>query len=221
MINVAIVDDQQLFRESLSDLLHSDPSISCINQCANGADFLAHLQQPATQIPDIVLLDLEMPVMNGIELNEVIQKTHPGLKVIILSMHANGKLIASLIKAGVDGYLTKNCDKAELLQAIKMVHQHGHYINTTTMLALRQNEQSKMNTLHNVNNIPIDLSKREVEILRLICSEYSNIEIADKLFISPRTVEGHRNSIIQKIGCKNSAGLILFALRNSIFVPPF
>lgn len=221
MINIAIVDDQQLFRETLVDAVQSDGTVRCGLQCSNGRDLLCLLEDTAAERPEIVLLDLEMPVMDGIELNDILQKKYPGIKVIILSIHANERLIASLIKAGASGYLSKNCEKKELLRAIKMVHEQGFYINAYTMHAIQQHSNDKAGTMYNVNNIPINLSKREVEILRLICKEYSNADIAAELFISARTVEGHRNNIIQKIGCKNSAGMVLFALRYSIFTPPF
>jgi len=221
VIKVAIIDDQQLFRESLADALLCDPTIACGLQSANGDAFLQALQQPGAFRPDIVLLDLEMPVMNGIELNGILQKIYSSVKVIILSVHANEKLIASLIKAGVSGYLTKNCGKEEVLRAIHMVHDHGYYLNSNTMQAIQRQNDARIGTLYNVNNIPISLSKREVAVLQLICTEYGTAEIASELFISPRTVEGHRASMIQKIGCRNTAGLILFAIRHSIFVPSF
>lgn len=220
MINIALVDDQQLFRESLVDAVQSDDTISCVMQCANGKEFLSILEC-ASEMPHVVLLDLEMPVMDGIVLNDVLQRKYPDLKVIVLSIHANDRLVASLIKTGVSGYLSKNCDKKELLKAIKMVHEQGFYINADTMRAIQQHSHDKVGIVYNVNNIPINLSKREVEILTLICKEYSNADIAAELFISQRTVEGHRNNIIQKIGCKNIAGMVLFALRYSIFTPPF
>lgn len=221
MITIAIVDDQQLFRESLVNLLNTVNEFHCVLQCSNGSELLATLQQNKGIQPSIVLLDLEMPVMNGVETNKILQDQYPDIKVVILSVHANERLIASLIRDGADGYLTKNCDKEELVNAIQMLYHHGYYVNKMTLQAIQQNAGSKTNTLQNTNNIPVSLSKRETEILQLICMEYSNAEIAAKLFLSARTVEGHRNNLLNKTGCKNSAGLVLFAIRHHIYTMPF
>lgn len=221
MISIAIVDDQQLFRESLVNLLSTEPDIHCLLQCGNGADFLTELSHNPGLQPSVLLLDLEMPVMNGVELNKILQEQYPDIKVVILSVHANQRLISSLIKDGADGYLTKNCDKEELVNAIRMLHHNGYYINKMTLQAMQQNNTGRISNPLNINNIPVSLSKRETEILQLICMEYSNAEIAAKLFLSARTVEGHRNNLLSKVGCKNSAGLVLFAIRHHIFSVPF
>ncbi len=220
MIRVALIDDQQLFRESLSNLLNSISNVFTVQSFAGAEEFLDFLQD-CRQLPEIVLLDLEMPGMNGIDLNNQLQKKYPQIKVIILSVHANEKLIASMIRSGADGYLTKNCDKEELIKAVQNVHEQGYYINKKTMQAIQQNSFLKKNTLENVNGLPIELSKRETEILQLICKEHSNTEIAAHLFLSVRTVEGHRNSILQKTGCRNTAGLVLFAVRHQLCLDIF
>ena len=159
--------------------------------------------------------------MNGIELNAQLQKQYPDLRVVILSTHANDRLIASLIKDGAHGYLTKNCDKQELTDALNMVHNAGYYINKATLMAIQHAPSNQAAGLKNLAGIPIELSQREIEVLELICKEYSTAEIAEKLFISPRTVEGHRVNMLQKTNCKNVAGLVLFAIRHSIYTIPF
>jgi DNA-binding NarL/FixJ family response regulator len=216
MVKIAIIDDQGLFRESLANLIRGEAGLSCMMLCDSATQFLLAIQKGGAVLPDILLLDLEMPGMNGIELNGILQKQYPAIKIIILSVHANEKLIASLIREGADGYLTKNCEKKELIGAIHMVNEQGFYINKMTMQAMQQHARQVSGPLHNVNGIPLDLTKREVEILKLICQEYSSGEIAEKLFLSPRTVEGHRNNLVQKIGCKNIAGLV-FAIRHHIY----
>jgi DNA-binding NarL/FixJ family response regulator len=216
MITIALIDDQRLFRESLGNLIREIPGISCLYQCDGGAEFLAAIGKEGAAVPEVILLDLEMPGMNGIELNQLLQIKYPAIKVIILSVHAQEKLIASLIREGADGYLTKNCDRTELAEALEMVHRHGYYINKMTLEAIRNHARLTPAPIRNSNGIPIDLTKRETEILSLICYEYSNEEIAARLYLSPRTVEGHRLSLAQKIGCKNTAGLVIFAVRYGI-----
>jgi len=159
---------------------------------------------------------MEMPGMDGIELNEILHKKFPSIKVIVLSVHANERLIARMIEAGASGYLIKNCDKEELLSAIHSVMSTGHYINAQVIKAIQHMAGKKNKRLKNISHIDIELSEREKEILSLICKEYSNADIAEKLFISIRTVEGHRNNLLMKTGCKNTAGLVVFALKNQL-----
>lgn len=220
MIRLALIDDQQLFREGITNLLNSITDTFSVESFDSAKAFLAYLLH-CEALPEIVLLDLEMPEMNGIDLNNYLQKVYPQIKIIILSVHANDKLIASLIRSGADGYLTKNCDKEELIRAVKNVHEQGFYINKCTMQALQQNSFIKKSVSENVNGIPIELSKRETEVLQLICKEKSNAEIAAQLFLSVRTVEGHRNSLLQKTGCRNTAGLVLFAIRQHLYLDIF
>ena len=215
-ICIGIVDDQKLFRESLATLISTMPNYELVMQAENGVDCLEELKTISAQ-PDIILLDLEMPIMDGIELNEQLQKYYPDVKKIILSVFSKERLIARMINAGANGYLIKNCDKEELFLAIHSVYENGFYMNAQVMKAL-QNSSALINKgLKNLNNIAIELSVREKEILQYICKEYQNAEIANELFISIRTVEGHRKNLLQKIGCKNTAGLTLFAVKHKIY----
>jgi two-component system, NarL family, response regulator DegU len=216
MIPIAIVDDQRLFRESLGNLIRGLPGFSCICSCGGGEEFLEAIGKEGGSIPQVVLLDLEMPGMNGIELNRILQVRYPVIRVIILTVHAREKLIASLIREGADGYLTKNCDRDELVEALEMVSTQGYYINKMTLQAMRNHARISPAPVRNSAGIPIDLSKRETEVLALICRECRNEEMAAQLYLSPRTVEGHRLNLIQKIGCRNTAGLVLFAVRHGI-----
>ncbi|MGN7785616.1 response regulator transcription factor [Niabella sp. 22666] len=214
-LNIALVDDQLLFRQGIAALIHSVPDFSLVLQAENGADFLEKMKMEKS-LPDLVLVDMEMPVMNGIELNEQMQKLYPDIKIIILSVHAKERLIAQMIHAGASGYLLKNCDKDELITAIRAVYTNGFYINEHTLKAIQTIAPLK-NTLKGPNGIALELSVREREILLLICKEYSNIEIGQKLFISSRTVEGHRNNLLMKTGCRNTAGLVIFAVKSHIY----
>lgn len=213
-IKITLVDDQQLFRQGLAFLINSIAEFELLFEADHGEDFLQKIEHHVH--PQIVLLDMEMPVMNGIDLNEQLHKQYPHIKVIILSVHDKERLIIRMIQAGACGYLLKNCDKEELVAAVKTVHHSGFYLNEQVLKAM-QNSSPRKQEIKNIDGIPIDLSSREKEILQLICREYSNVEIAEKLFISPRTVEGHRNNLLTKTGCRNTAGLVIFAVKSHLY----
>jgi DNA-binding NarL/FixJ family response regulator len=141
--------------------------------------------------------------------------------VIVLTIYFRNVFISRVIRNGAAGYLLKNCDKNELINAIHTVVKTGFYLNQLALQAIRNASPEKQNIIRNFNNIPIELTPREKEILLLICQEYSNIEIAHKLFISARTVEGHRNNLIAKVGCRNTAGLVVFAVKHDLIQVTF
>jgi DNA-binding NarL/FixJ family response regulator len=215
-ITISLIDDQQLFRKGLAELIKSVPDFTLVSEAENGKDFINQLEAGA-QLPNIALIDMHMPEMNGVELNEVLQKKYPSIKVIVLSVYDQERFIGKMVEAGVCGYLTKNCEIEELKLAIYSTHKNGFYFNQTTVLAMRKASQYKSTDIKNINHIAIELTEREKEILILLCKELTNNEIAEKLFISTRTVEGHRNNLLQKTGCKNSAGLVIFAIRNGLY----
>ena len=215
MIRIALTDDQLLFRQGLASLISGVSGLELVMEADNGIDCLEKLSSMPDP-PDIILMDMEMPGTDGIELNKALHAKYPSIKVIVLSVHANERLIAHMIEAGASGYLVKNCDKEELLAAIDSVISSGYYISTNVLKAIQAAAGKKNKTLKNVSHIDIDISEREKEILGLICKELSNAEIAEKLFISIRTVEGHRNNLLLKTGCKNTAGLVVFAIKNKL-----
>jgi DNA-binding NarL/FixJ family response regulator len=139
------------------------------------------------------------------------------MKVIVLSGHARERLIARMIEAGSSGYLVKNCDKEELVTAIYSVGKNGFYINAQVLKAMQVTAGQKGKPLRNSNYIPIELTAREKEVLLRICRELSNAEIAAQLHLSIRTVEGHRNNLLAKTGCRNTAGLVVFAVKYGIY----
>ncbi len=145
---------------------------------------------------------MDMPGMNGIKLNEILHEQYPQIKVIILSMHISPSLIAQMIHAKASAYLEKNCDKAELVLAIQSVYKTGFYFNRNVLEAIQSNAivQSSRQTV--LDNMPVKLSNREKQIIELVCNEHSNMEIANQLHISPRTVEGHRINLLNKIAIK-------------------
>lgn len=215
IINVALVDDQVLFREGIASLIRNEEGYSLTLEADSGLDFLARLKE-MDELPDILLMDMEMPGMDGMQLNDELRKKFPSIKVIVLSVHAGERLMARMIHAGACGYLLKNCNKAELLNAIQSVFNNGFYITPGVLKAI-QSPAAHAKGVTNIQSIPIEISPRESEVLQLICMEHSNAEIAEKLFISVRTVDGHRNNLLAKTGCHNTAGLVLFAVKHRIF----
>lgn len=213
-VRIALVDDQKLFRQSLSALLL--PTYQVVMEAENGTDCLTQLGA-MEMLPDIILMDMEMPGMDGIELNELLQKQYPGIKVIVLSVHAKERLVARMIESGASGYLLKNCDKEELLAAIHTVVKTGFYINAQVLKAIQGASGSRTKSRNNLTQLAIEFSPREKEVLILICKEYTNAEIAKQLFISIRTTEGHRTNLLAKTGCHNTAGLVLFAVKTNLF----
>jgi DNA-binding NarL/FixJ family response regulator len=213
---IAIVDDQQLFRQGLASLINSVPGLELLLEAETGKELMDKLRL-APVLPDILLMDMKLPDTNGMDLNALLQKEYPAIRVIVVSMYEQERLIYRMIEAGACGYLAKNCDKQELITAINTTMKSGFYFNYTSMKAMRNAASFKKHGLRNINDIPFDLTEREEEVLQRICKEFTNAEIAAQLFISVRTVDGHRNNLLMKTGCKNTAGLVVFAIRYGLF----
>jgi DNA-binding NarL/FixJ family response regulator len=212
-IRLALADDQVLFRQGIAAIISSEAGFALEMEADNGLDFLSNLTKMEL-LPDIVLMDMEMPGMDGMELNEKLHQQYPSIKVIVLSVHDSERLMARMIQAGACGYLFKNCNKEELVNAIRNVFNNGFYITPVVLKAIQS--PAAKGSITNIQSVAIELSQREKEVLCLICEEYSNAEIAEKLFISVRTVDGHRNNLLAKTGCHNTAGLVLFAVKHRI-----
>ncbi len=219
-ISVAIVDDQNLFRQSLALLINSVEEFTLVTDSAGGQEFLNTLKTTTTPV-DVAVIDMDMPGMNGIELNKALHEQHPEIKVIILSVHVNEALITKMINAGAASYLAKNCDKDELILAINTVHKTGFYFNNDALNAIRNSANHRNTSQTILSGLQIALTRREKQVLELICKEFNNAEIADQLYLSVRTVEGHRNNLIIKTNCRNTAGLVLFAIKFGLFEIPF
>ena len=213
-IYVAIADDEALFRKGLSLLLEEDPEISVIIDAGNGQELLDALTT-AERLPKVLLLDLKMPVLDGIETAKILKNDYPEINFIVLSTHFSKAFIVNMIELGAAGYLPKNSEPTEVIQTIRAVHEKGFYYNTTVLEVVREymltKKIPKLGTLHEE-----PLTSREQEILQLICEQYTSSEIAEKLFISRRTVEGHRNNLLLKLGCRNVAGLVVYALQHDL-----
>ncbi len=212
-IHVAIAEDQRLFRECLVSLLNDIERIQVIIEASNGKDLLEKLYN-ASPTPQVVLLDLTMPEMNGLDTTRHLKKLFPQMKIIILSVHSEERHIVHMVGEGVNGYLVKNSELSEVIQAVKAVHEKGFYFNESILRAIHSGMGNKHEKSYNPNS---PLTAREKEILELICQEYTTQEIADKLFLSGRTVDGHRNNLLEKTGARNTAGLVIYALRHELF----
>lgn len=208
-LTVFIVDDHNLFREGLSFLLSNSKFISEIHQAENGSDFLEKIK---TVKPDIVLMDIEMPKMNGIETTIQTLRLIPECKIIALSMYGNENYYSQMIDAGAKGFLLKNSKFEAVQQAIKEVYEGNNYFSPEILNAIIQNLNKKKTPHKNT-----ELSEREIEVLYQICKGFSNQEIADLLFISKRTVDKHRENILLKTQSKNTAELVVFAIKNGYF----
>ena len=208
-INIVIADDHKLFRKGIIALLEDFDFIGEIEEASNGAELLK-LLAGMQNLPDVILLDLRMPVMDGVEAQQKIRNLYPGVKVIILTMEDDEQYILHLISEGVNGYLLKNADPDEMENAILKVVEKGFYFSDDiSMLVLKNlNKKDKAEAVFNP-----DFTEKELKVLELICKEYSNSEIAEACDISIRTAEGYRQKLVEKSGAKNIAGLVVLALK--------
>jgi len=211
MIKVILVDDHTLIRDGLKSLLKSERSIQIIGEAENGQQLLEMLDHTST---DVIMLDLNMPIMDGFETLEHLKEKYPQVKVLILTMLDQKSYVHKVRNSGATGYVLKTAGREELVHAIKTVASGSSFICSEVALnLLNQNNGAEEYTLKKDGT---DLSKREMEVLRLIAEGYTNAEIADKLFASKRTIESHRQHLIEKTKARNTATLIKFALQQGL-----
>lgn len=208
--NVMIVDDHTLFRNGLKLLINETPNLKIGSEASNGKEFLEKI---ALERPDIVLLDISMPEMDGIEAAEAALTQYPDLPIITLSMYGEEDYYFKMVSLGVKGFLLKNSDIAEVISAIETVCDGGSYFSQELLFNLVSSLKSSSESIAPSAQ---DISDREKEILLLICKGLSNQEIGDQLFISKRTVDKHRANILSKTSCKNTANLVVYAIKNKI-----
>jgi DNA-binding NarL/FixJ family response regulator len=205
-INIAIVDDHTLFRNGVAALMGEFAELKVVFEAENGGQ-MQHLLLKNT-LPQVILMDINMPIMDGYEATKWLKEKYPQIKVLALSMFEDDKAVIKMIKCGANGYVLKESRPSELLTAIKTIHEKGTYINELVSGKL----------LRSVSGAePSDLTNKEIEFLKLCCSELTYKEIAIKLFISHRTVDNYRESLFLKLNMKTRTGLVLYAIQNEIF----
>ena len=208
MIEIVIADDHQMFSDGIAVLVESLCDCKVVNKIENGRDLLEYL---ATNDPDIILLDINMPEINGIDASKIILKKYPDVKIIMLSMYKEPEIISELLEMGVHGYVLKDADKDELRKAIDIVGEGDKYFDSRVLRIF-------MNKFNSTNKISEDTSftPRELDILRYITQGFTSYKIAKKLFISVNTVNTHRKNLMIKSGTNNSASLIKYAYEKGL-----
>ncbi|KAA6441612.1 response regulator transcription factor [Dyadobacter flavalbus] len=214
-LKLGIADDHELFRKGFISMLSSVPDFEFILEAANGQELLDRLPG---HTPDIVFMDLQMPVMDGIQATEAAFERFPNIKVIVVSMYNEDRFVIHMLEKGVQGYLLKDTSPDEVEKAIRRVDEEGFYYNDFVSKAMHRKMVTRQINKHPFfpNACNVALSSREKEVLQLICDGLSTTEISDKLFISVRTVEGHRLRVLEKTGTKSTAAAVAFAYKNQL-----
>ncbi|MEW7288948.1 response regulator [Aquimarina sp. 2304DJ70-9] len=209
--SVVIVEDHILLSQALSGLVDGFAKFKILYICKNGKELLTRFKDPKN-IPDIVLMDINMPIMNGIETTAVLKEEYPEVKVLALSVEEDEKTILKMLRAGAKGYLLKDTEKSILENALVEIQETGFYHtkNVTNLLLGSLNPKSEDNVV---------LKDRELEFIKHACTEKTYKEIAGDMCLSPKTIEGYRDSIFEKLDLKNRTGLVIYAIKNKIFVP--
>lgn len=213
MRTVAIAEDQALFRKAMVALINTFANYQVVEEADNGKALIEKLNE--NHLPDIFLLDLRMPEFNGIQTTEYFRDINDDVKIIIISAHDDPDIIVHMYELGVNAYLDKNADPEEVLKALDEVYENGHYIGEKTREVM-----SELSGSSNPHDFRLDrasrLSDREIEVLRLLCRQNNTSEIASKMCISKRTVDGYRCKLLDKTASKNTVGLVLFAVKNNL-----
>ncbi|MFE3869474.1 response regulator [Flavobacterium sp. LS2P90] len=214
-IKIILVDDEILFRKGISFLLEREKNMEIIFEASNGNELISFLELNKNH-PDIIMMDLKMPEINGVEATKIIRKDFPDIKIIALTSYDSKSFVANMIDVGAVSYLMKNATPQDLLTTINQVALKGFYYTDYIMEIIKEDVLTNMKVKSNFESN--FLTKREIEVLILICLQKSTVEIAEQLFISPRTVEGHRNNLLLKTESRNIAGLVVYAVQNDIIL---
>jgi DNA-binding NarL/FixJ family response regulator len=211
-IKYAIADDHEVFRHGVKLVLSDDPSLEFIHEAGNGFALIKLLE---TSTVDVILLDLKMPVMDGLSTSVEIRSKFPQIKILALTMLQEEEYVIHLMELGANGYLLKNASPDEIKKAIHCVHENNYYFNDLVSATLLKKLVDKQFVIPKFTTT-VMLTEKELNILQLICKEMTSVEIAQAVHLSARTVEGIRAGMIEKLGVKNIAGLVLYAARNGI-----
>lgn len=214
-INIVLADDELLFLQGLKAILGNKEHINILFDAKDGNDLIQQLRT-TNQLPNIVITDLKMPNLNGVEVTKIIHKEFPKVKVIALTSYFSKPFILNMISIGAVAYLAKNSTPDLMIKTIEEVYNKGFYYDEQVMQYVHESitnpKDKKTKSSFDTNYF----TKREIEVLELICKQYTTNAIGEKLFISPRTVEGHRNNLLLKTEAKNVAGLVIYALKNKL-----
>lgn len=211
--DVVLVDDHSLLRNGLAGLIRSFGDYNILFEADNGRDFINKLKPK--NLPQVVLLDINMPAMDGYETCLWLKKNHPTIKVLALSMYDNENAVIRMFKAGAKGYILKDCDPSEFKSALGAVVSKGFYYSEMVTGKLIHTINSLDEEDPEVKNV-IQLNEREIVFLKLICTELTYKEIAEKMFLSPRTVDGYRDDLFKQLNVRTRVGLVMYAIRNGI-----
>lgn len=216
VIKIFIVEDHAMFREGLKYVLQTIPKYEIVGEAESGSVFLNSLKGI---IPDVVLMDIDMPGMNGIDATRIAIQKYPDMKILSLSMHGDYDHYQKMIEAGAKGFVLKNAGINQLTSAIDDIYKGKVYFSQELLMNIIHSKETVSNDANMIDKL--EISEREVEVLQLICKGFSNKEIADKLFISVKTVEGHKSKLMLKTDSKNTVSLVLFALRSKLIASEY
>ncbi len=209
--NIILADDHEIFLESLSALIEAEENLHVVSCVSNGRDLVSKVKESK---PDLCIVDMDMPEMNGLQASEILLKSFPDLRILVLTMHKEKSLIKKMMSLGIKGYLIKTCDKEEFLFAInRILKNKTHFSEEVIETMVRESEISDDNS--GISKLAL-LSGREKEIIRLLCQGFSNNQIAEKLFISSKTVDNHRTNLMRKLDVHNIVELIRFSLKHGL-----
>ncbi len=211
-IKIILVDDHQMFRDGVKSVLSDEETIDIIGEVGHANDLYEILK---SKNPDLIITDISMPDISGIEIAKYVSENHPQIKILILSMHSNEEFISKALSVGANGYLPKDTSMDELLEAINSIYKGNNYFNKKISDTILKSFINKTKQ-ESGESKPECLTKREKEIVSLVVEGLTNKEIADKLFISIRTVDSHKNNIMQKLNLKSSVELVKYAIKNNL-----
>lgn len=210
-ISIALVDDHSLFREGMASLLRGYEDLEVVIEASNGKEFFDQLSGKKV---DVIMLDIELPVMDGIEITVQLTKKHPDIRIIVLTSRYEAELVLRVMELGADAFIAKGKSIGHVVEAIRSLYRDGYYHSEETSKALVTELQKRNKHARSFKTNP--LSQREIEVLKLLCEQNTNREIAEILKLSPRTIDTYRENIFIKTGAKNIVGIVRYAISNHL-----